>query len=78
MKKSARVCLGMCAYVCNLFGLAPLPHHSELGEVIALCTGELCKSVGAMDASESWVFSIRQKCSGCLEKANLENLIVIN
>lgn len=68
----------MCTYVCDLFGLAPLPCNSELGEVIALCTGELCKSVGAMDASESGVFSIMQQCSGCLKKANLGNLIVIN
>ena len=67
----------MCAYVCYLFALIPLPHNSEV-EVIALCTGELCKTVEAMDASESCVFSTAQKCSGCLEKANLEQLNVIN
>lgn len=68
----------MCAYMCYLFALLPLPRNSEVGEVIALCTGELCNTVEAMDASESCVFSIMQKCSGCLEEANLEELNVIN
>jgi hypothetical protein len=41
-KKLALVHLGMCVYVCYLVCLAPLFYFSEMEEMMAFHTGELC------------------------------------